>query len=178
MQAYVVYSDDGGETWARGEAARNPEGGFSADEVSMVELEDGSILLNSRIHNGGPKRRLRSRSTDGGRTFLPLEVDDGLVSPHCMGSIVLHEPRDRGFERSRLLYAGPWREQGRASGSIVASSDGASLAIAASSSAGPGSPARCSRSVSSSCSSRNSRSGTPAALASARTAGGTFWLNE
>ncbi len=124
MQAYVVYSDDGGETWARGEAARNPEGGFSADEVSMVELEDGSILLNSRIHNGGPKRRLRSRSTDGGRTFLPLEVDDGLVSPHCMGSIVLHEPRDRGFERSRLLYAGPWREQGRASGSIVASSDG------------------------------------------------------
>lgn len=124
MRAYAVYSDDGGETWKRGEPAVNPEGGFSADEVSIVELEDGSILLNSRIHNGGPKRRLRGRSTDGGVTFGNLEVDDGLVSPHCMGSIVLHQAADRGVEASRILYCGPWMETRRAGGAVVASTDG------------------------------------------------------
>ena len=124
MRAYTVHSDDGGRTWRRGPAAVNPQGGFSADEVSIAELDDGSILLNSRIHNGGPKRRLRGRSTDGGLSFGDLEVDEGLVSPHCMGSIVVHQSADRGFDGSRILYCGPWREQGRSEGSFVASTDG------------------------------------------------------
>ena len=124
MRAYAVHSDDGGETWQRGDAAVNPEGGFSADEVSIVELEDGSILLNSRIHNGGPKRRLRGRSTDGGASFGTLEVDEGLISPHCMGSIVMHQASDQGFDESRVLYCGPWQEQGRSGGAFVESTDG------------------------------------------------------
>ena len=124
MRAYAVYSDDGGETWQRGDAAVNPEGGFSADEVSIIELEDGSILLNCRIHNGGPKRRLRGRSTDGGASFGTLEVDEGLISPHCMGSILMHQARDRGFDESRVLYCGPWKEQSRSGGAFVASRDG------------------------------------------------------
>ena len=124
MRAYTVHSDDGGETWQRGEAAVNPAGGFSADEVSIVELEDGSILLNCRIHNGGPKRRLRGRSTDGGVRFGKLEVDEGLISPHCMGSVVMHQADDRGFDESRVLYCGPWQEQGRSGGAFVVSTDG------------------------------------------------------
>ena len=124
MRAYTVHSDDGGRTWRRGTAAVNPEGGFSADEVSIAELDDGSILLNSRIHNGGPKRQLRGRSTDGGVSFGDLEVDEGLISPHCMGSIVVHQSVDQGFDGSRILYCGPWREQGRSEGSFVASMDG------------------------------------------------------
>ena len=123
MRAYTVHSDDGGETWHRGEPAVNPKGGFSADEVSILELEDGSILLNCRIHNGGPKRRLRGRSHDGGASFGELEVDEGLVSPHCMASIVLHQASDRGFDRSRVIYCGPWREQGRSEGAFVSSTD-------------------------------------------------------
>ncbi|MAC20661.1 MAG: sialidase [Phycisphaerae bacterium] len=124
MKAYAVYSDDGGDTWHRGEPAANPPGPATADEISMLELEDGSILLNCRAHNGGPKRRLRSRSTDGGASFERLEVDDGLISPHCMGSIVMHQATDRDFEASRILYCGPWREEGRSEGAFVTSGDG------------------------------------------------------
>lgn len=124
MRAYTVHSDDGGRTWRRGTAAVNPEGGFSADEVSIAELDDGSILLNSRIHNGGPKRRLRGRSTDGGVSFGDLEVDEGLISPHCMGSIIRLDSDDAESDRERVLYCGPWQEQGRARGSVVVSADG------------------------------------------------------
>ena len=126
MRAYTVHSDDGGETWRRGDPAVNPDGGFSADEVSIVEIEDGSILLNSRIHNGGPKRRLRGRSIDGGATFGMLEVDEQLITPHCMGSIVMHQARDQGFDQSRILYCGPWQERSRSEGAVVASMDGGS----------------------------------------------------
>ncbi|MEE2972316.1 MAG: sialidase family protein [Planctomycetota bacterium] len=124
MRAYTVHSDDGGATWSMGEAAANPSPDYSADELAIAELEDGSILLNCRIHNGGPKRRLRGRSTDGGVGFGVLEVDDSLITPHCMGSIVLHQATDRGFDRSRLLYAGPWSETRRALGAVVSSDDG------------------------------------------------------
>lgn len=124
MQAYAVFSDDGGDTWQRGEPAVNHPGPGTADEISLLELEDGSILLNCRAHNGGPKRRLRSRSTDGGASFGRLEVDDGLITPHCMGSIVMHQAVDRGSEASWILYCGPWREDRRSEGAFVGSADG------------------------------------------------------
>ncbi|MCP4835144.1 MAG: exo-alpha-sialidase [Phycisphaera sp.] len=124
MKAYTVHSDDGGVTWKRGSIARNPPGGFSADELAIVELEDGSILMNCRIHNGGPRRRLTGRSVDGGETFGSLKVDEGLLSPHCMGSIIRLDSDDAESDRERVLYCGPWQEQGRARGSVVVSADG------------------------------------------------------
>ena len=80
--------------------------------------------MNTRIHNGGPKRRLTGRSTDGGASFGRLQVDEGLVSPHCMGSIVRHGLDGSGSGEERILYCGPWREQGRSEGSFVISTDG------------------------------------------------------
>lgn len=123
MQGYTVYSDDGGVTWTMGELVDNGPDGGTADEISIEELEDGTILANTRTF-GGTKRREQARSFDGGVTFTPFMIDDELVSPHCMGSVVLYQATDDGFDTSRLLYCGPWSPTNRSNGSIVISEDG------------------------------------------------------
>ena len=107
MNIYALYSDDGGDTWLRGDLIDNGSGGGVGDETSIAELDDGTILLNARAHNGAPTFRKTSRSTDGGITWAPLTNDENLITPHCMASIVLMNPID-SFAKSRLLYAGPW----------------------------------------------------------------------
>ncbi len=123
MRGYTVHSDDGGETWTMGELVDNGPDGGTADEISIEELEDGTILANTRTF-GSTKRREQARSVDGGVTFGPFRVDDELVSPHCMGSIILYQATDEGFDTSRLLYCGPWSETSRSNGSVVISEDG------------------------------------------------------
>src|SRR5581483_11390911 len=46
-KVYAVYSDDRGKTWKYGEIAPGESKG-AANEVQMVELNDGSVLLNAR----------------------------------------------------------------------------------------------------------------------------------
>lgn len=123
MQIFMLYSDDGGENWARGVDVDNGSGNGTGDEVAIAELDDGTILLNAR-GNGSPNYRLRSRSIDGGRTWTTLEPDDELITPTCMASIVLFNDTTDGFSTSRLLYAGPWSTSSRSNGSVVISEDG------------------------------------------------------
>ena len=123
MRIFMLYSDDGGENWNRGVDVDNGSGNGTGDEVSIAELDDGTILLNAR-GNGSPPYRLRSRSTDGGRTWTTLEPDDELITPTCMASIVLFNDTSDGFATSRLLYAGPWSTNSRSNGSVVISEDG------------------------------------------------------
>jgi len=123
MRGYTVYSDDGGETWYKGQLVDNGPDGSTADEISIEELEDGTVLANTRTF-GSTKRREQARSYDGGVTFTPFLVDEELVTPHCMGSIILYQATDEGFDTSRLLYCGPWSETSRSNGAIVISEDG------------------------------------------------------
>ena len=81
---YAAYSDDGGETWKCGQAAPNTDAS-NGNEVQMVELADGSVLLNSRSH-GGTKHRKVATSKDGGATWSALKDDTNLPEPQCMGS--------------------------------------------------------------------------------------------
>ena len=124
MRIYMLYSDDGGDTWHRGELIDNGTGGGSGDETSIVELDDGSLLLNARAHNGAPTFRKTSRSFDGGMSWTPLINDEELITPHCMSSIVLLNDSSDGFSTSRLLYAGPWSTNSRTNGSVLISTDG------------------------------------------------------
>jgi len=86
FNVYAAYSDDGGETWRCGEAAPNGDAG-NGNEVQMVELADGSVMLNSRS-NAGTKHRKVAVSKDGGVTWSPLKDDTNLPEPQCMGSIL------------------------------------------------------------------------------------------
>jgi sialidase-1 len=124
MQIYMLYSDDGGDIWRRGIAASNGTSGGTGDEVAIAELDDGTILLNARGHNGSPTWRKTARSSDGGLTWTPLENDEGLMTPHCMASIVLFNDTSDGFSTSRLYYAGPFSHSSRSNGSVLISYDG------------------------------------------------------
>ena len=79
--SHCIYSDDHGRTWQRGK--RTAE---KVNECQVVELKDGSLLLNMRSYHG-LKCRAIARSRDGGVTWSDLEHDQTLVEPVCQASI-------------------------------------------------------------------------------------------
>ncbi|MCF0233462.1 MAG: exo-alpha-sialidase [Thermoguttaceae bacterium] len=61
---YCRYSTDDGRTWKSTGAVENP--GVVFQEPGLVELADGSVLMNIRTNGGA---QYYSRSTDGGMTW-------------------------------------------------------------------------------------------------------------
>lgn len=90
---HVLISDDGGDTYRIESAAGFGDNadGHGANENQMVELQNGSILANSRsLATGTPQFRVQARSDDGGETFLASRFVRSLPEPFdgCEGSIV------------------------------------------------------------------------------------------
>ncbi|MDO5524204.1 MAG: sialidase family protein, partial [Bacteroidia bacterium] len=63
FKAVNIYSDDHGRTWEAGQAVRG-----DMDENKVVELSDGSVLLNSR-RSDRIKNRWVALSKDGGHSY-------------------------------------------------------------------------------------------------------------
>jgi sialidase-1 len=108
----AVYSDDGGKNWKLGQPApgcRVPDGKGGeislVNEVQMVELADGSVMLNSRKWGGKALRKIAT-STDGGVTWSKIEEDPALRDPGCMASVFRYSFPGNG-SRSRILFSGP-----------------------------------------------------------------------
>ena len=109
---YAVFSDDRGASWKIGEPAPGAlvpdgKGGETSlvNEVQMVELSDGSVLLNSRKWAGRAVRKT-AVSRDGGATWSSIAEDEALRDPGCQASIFrLSDMAARG--RSRLLFSHP-----------------------------------------------------------------------
>ena len=119
FNVYACYSDDQGESWQYGEPAPNGDEGYG-NEVQMVELADGSILLNSRSIYGAKYRKL-AISKNGGQTWSQLKDHPDLPEPQCMGSTIrLSWPEEGG---SVLLYSGPASQNNREQGTIFISRD-------------------------------------------------------
>ncbi|HEY4416504.1 MAG TPA: sialidase family protein [Verrucomicrobiae bacterium] len=123
----AVFSDDGGKNWELGEPApggcvTNAAGKITSlvNEVQMVELSDGSVMLNSRKW-GGQARRKIAVSHDGGMTWSKIAEEPALRDPGCMASIFSYSFPGTG-EKNCLLYSGPDSDQ-RANGTIRASYD-------------------------------------------------------
>jgi sialidase-1 len=96
----AIYSDDGGVTWQTSEPF--PENGTG--EAAVVELSDGRIYYNSRVHwEQRPKntRRRHALSDDGGHTWKDWQVVDALPdgdqhrSYGLMGGLVRLPVKDR-----------------------------------------------------------------------------------
>ncbi len=86
--AAVIYSDDHGQTWQRGDIiARTDERFRYPSETTAVELNDGRVLFNIRSESD-PLRRLISISPDGAQNWSDPVFDEALLEPQCMGSIV------------------------------------------------------------------------------------------
>lgn len=81
--SHVIYSDDGGETWQIGGSTPLDQ----TNECEVVELDDGSLLLNSRNYDRSKRTRQVSTSNDGGLTWHSQHHDDALIEPICQASI-------------------------------------------------------------------------------------------
>lgn len=119
-KVYSVISDDQGETWRYGEIAYEQDPGFG-NEVQMVELSDGSIMLNSRSANG-IKQRKTAISFDGGENWTGLIDDPNLIEPMCMGSILRYSFPENG-DKSRIIFSIPSTKAGRMFGNLKVSYD-------------------------------------------------------
>jgi sialidase-1 len=100
---YAAFSDDAGETWARGELAPVGEGGREnyGDETQMVELLGGAVMLNTRAAG-----RNIAVSNDSGQTWSPLKEETAIkTSPTAAGFIRYSGLGDGG--KSRLLFSNP-----------------------------------------------------------------------
>ena len=114
---FAVFSDDDGATWAVGEnAPGNMLGEHSqVNEVQMVELEDGSVMLNSRQF-AGPKCRKTAISHDGGMTWLNNRRCSGTARSFVHGirpSIFIQQRRPsrrNNLQRARLQQTKQWHD--------------------------------------------------------------------
>ena len=113
----AFFSDDGGRTWAAS-ATAIPR----MDESALVELPDGTVLLNMRNDhaNASCDCRAVAASADGGATFAtPVVYDATLISPVCQASLLrvgdrvyFANPADRSARANITVRVGSGRPGG------------------------------------------------------------------
>jgi sialidase-1 len=114
-QNYIFTSDDVGATWQiRGVIPRE-----GLNEATVVELEDGDILVNSRAYRDerseGVRAVTRGRFSGDALTFEPTRLDTALVEPAVQASLLRYSWVDEPQfgNRSRILFSNPAHPQAR-----------------------------------------------------------------
>ncbi|WP_318615852.1 sialidase family protein [Sporosarcina sp. YIM B06819] len=135
MSCTLIYSDDAGATWQRGESpneGRVVEGEtLSAETISenknmltesqVIELPTGELRYYMRNHFG-LQRTAVTESTNGGETWGEVTFDMTLLDPICQSTVVLYP--DQGDGKTRVLFANPADEKTRVKGTVRLSEDG------------------------------------------------------
>ena len=98
MRSYAIYSDDHGATWKRGAQIR-----ALTDENQLVELSDGTVLMDAR--QGGGNARYLAVSSDGGASWSAPRGGE-IVTPVATGIERFTSVKD-GADRDRILWTGP-----------------------------------------------------------------------
>lgn len=103
----ITWSKDGGKTWHASNPAYN-----NTTECMAVELADGSIMLNMRDNRNygnkvGNGRRI-CVTRDLGKTWIEHPTSrNALIESTCMASIHRHVYKEKGKEKSILLFCNP-----------------------------------------------------------------------
>lgn len=108
-EAGIMYSLDGGNTWATHSSART-----NTTEAQVAELPDGRLMLNMRDNR--KTGRAVSTTSDLGRTWEEHPSSGTLVEPVCMASLI-----NAG---NVLLFSNPAVKKGRSHTTIRSSIDG------------------------------------------------------
>jgi sialidase-1 len=112
----ILYSDDRGQSWQLGGPA-----GPAVGESQVVELADGTYMLNMRSYRG-QRRRAIATSSDGGKTWSRIRDDPQLIEPVCQASF-LRYTLATGHGKNRLLFSNPASETARVNGTVRLSYD-------------------------------------------------------
>jgi len=99
--SHIIYSDDHGASWQLGGSVLG-----GCNECQVVELADGSLMLNMRLQKNGPGKRGVAMSRDGGLTWSAMKPDPVLIDPVCQASLIRYSLAcEQG--PNRLLFSNP-----------------------------------------------------------------------
>jgi sialidase-1 len=100
--AHLMISDDGGLTWRLGAVESRRDNTVKPQELSLLELRDGSIYAAARDQYGDEAgNRAYATSSDAGRTWdRPFTTLPEFTAPVVQGSVVR-------YDADRLLYSVP-----------------------------------------------------------------------
>ncbi len=111
---HVFGSDDHGESWYLIDTPISP-----ANESKIVELADGTWMINSRVNN--QSLRYIHTSTDEGKTWTSM-ADETLIDPGCNASIIRYSKASDG-KKDVLIFSNAKSVKGRNNLSIRFSTD-------------------------------------------------------
>jgi len=110
----IIYSKDHGKTWKIGTGAKP-----NTTEAQVVELKDGSLMLNMRDNRGGS--RSVYTTTDLGTTWKEHSTSRiALIEPVCMASLISFDHPEKG---QILFFSNPNSTKGRTNITIKTSFD-------------------------------------------------------
>jgi sialidase-1 len=98
QSAYIIFSDDAGQTWRIGQDV-----GLGSGEPSAAVLSDGRLMINTR----SPRqdwRRTVGLSNDWGFSWSGVARDPNLIEPTCQGSLLEARTPDGNHA---LLFSNP-----------------------------------------------------------------------
>lgn len=101
--SHVIISDDHGKTWRLG-GTITPK----VNECQVVELADGTLMINMRNYDRSKTTRAVATSKDGGITFSEVTHDPALVEPICQASFLRYTIKPNQ-NKNRLLFSNPAR---------------------------------------------------------------------
>ncbi len=94
---HLFASDDHGHNWHLIDTPITP-----GNESKVVELADGTWMINSRLSEGGI--RYVHTSTNQGNTWFSMP-DTTLIDPGCNASLIRYTSIKDGDDRNRLLFS-------------------------------------------------------------------------
>ncbi|HOZ45825.1 MAG TPA: sialidase family protein [Candidatus Hydrogenedentes bacterium] len=94
---HVFGSRDHGKTWFLVDSPLKP-----GDESRVVELADGTWMVNSRVKHAG--MRYVHTSTDQGKTWT-TRPEPALVDPACNAGLIRYTSTADGYDKNRLLFS-------------------------------------------------------------------------
>ena len=112
---FIFGSDDHGKTWYFIDTPIKP-----ADESKIIELADGTWMVNARVNTGG--MRYVHTSSDEGKTWNS-RPEPKLIDPGCNAGIVRYTAKADGYNKNRILFSNAKMEKGRMNLTIRVSYD-------------------------------------------------------
>ena len=99
-RSHVIYSDDHGTTWRLGGVI-----GDRVNECQVVELGDGTLLMNMRSYRGKGCRAIAA-SRDGGLQWTAPEDEPNLPEPVCQAALIrFNDPQNPA--QALLAFSNP-----------------------------------------------------------------------
>lgn len=112
---HLFGSDDHGASWFLIETPIEP-----ADESKVVELADGTWMINSRTKGTG--YRYVHTSTDAGMSWK-TRADSTLIDPACNASIIRYSAIAAGDDKNRLIFSNAASQESRTNLTVRVSYD-------------------------------------------------------